>query len=242
MSRFLPSAALVVVVAQVYLFAEQRKSDTLPDRKDRCCELEPLPPGLVPAKGIAVQDVEARHVEGTPSSAIRVVVYEDLQCPDCAALRKILDEVLLPKYGKDIAFEFRDFPLPHHSWAKQAAIAAGYLQSVNPALATDFRRSVQASISSVTANGIRKTLTDFCRERGIESTKALASLEDSSRLAVVDREFDRAVAAGIRRTPTIIAGGTRFVERISLVELQQVLDDLIRTTSGKERIEEGEIK
>jgi len=31
-------------------------------------------------------------VEGYPSSAIRALSYEDLQCPDCAAYRQMLDE------------------------------------------------------------------------------------------------------------------------------------------------------
>ena len=33
-------------------------------------------------------------VEGNPSSPVRVLIYEDLQCPDCAAFRKMLDEKL----------------------------------------------------------------------------------------------------------------------------------------------------
>jgi len=32
-----------------------------------------------------------RLVEGNASSAARVIVYEDLQCPDCADFRKMLD-------------------------------------------------------------------------------------------------------------------------------------------------------
>ncbi|NWF85183.1 MAG: thioredoxin domain-containing protein, partial [Bryobacteraceae bacterium] len=57
------------------------------------------------------------RVEGNPSSPVRVVIYEDLQCSDCAAFRKMLDEKLLPRYGSKVAFEHRDFPLAKHSWA-----------------------------------------------------------------------------------------------------------------------------
>ena len=61
-------------------------------------------------------------VEGNKSSAVRVIAYEDLQCPDCAVYRKMLDEKLLPKYGGTVAFEHREFPLRKHQWARPASI------------------------------------------------------------------------------------------------------------------------
>jgi protein-disulfide isomerase len=70
---------------------------------------------------------EGPIVEGNPKAAVRVIIYEDLQCPDCAVLRKMLDEKLLPKYKDRVAFEHRDVPLAKHSWARQAAIAARFL-------------------------------------------------------------------------------------------------------------------
>ena len=36
-------------------------------------------------------------VEGKPDSEVRVLIYEDLQCSDCAVFRKMLDEKLLPR-------------------------------------------------------------------------------------------------------------------------------------------------
>ena len=40
-----------------------------------------------------------------------------------AAFRRMLDEKLLPKYGDEVAFVHRDFPLAKHAWARQAAAA-----------------------------------------------------------------------------------------------------------------------
>ena len=42
----------------------------------------------------------AQHlIEGAAQSPVRVVIYEDLQCPDCADFRVMLDEKLLPRYA-----------------------------------------------------------------------------------------------------------------------------------------------
>ena len=61
--------------------------------------------------------LEQRLVEGNAESPVRLVVYEDLQCGDCRALRELLDQVVLPRYGAQVAVEHRDFPLPKHPWA-----------------------------------------------------------------------------------------------------------------------------
>ena len=79
-------------------------------------------------------------VEGNPSSQVRVVIYEDLQCPDCANFRRMLDEKLLPKYAATVAFEHRDFPLAKHSWARKAAIASRFFQDTSVELALKYRR------------------------------------------------------------------------------------------------------
>jgi protein-disulfide isomerase len=67
-----------------------------------------------------------RFIEGTANSPVKVLIYEDLQCPDCADLRHMLDDRLLPKYGSRVTFEHRDFPLTKHAWARKAAVAARF--------------------------------------------------------------------------------------------------------------------
>ena len=50
-----------------------------------------LTPALAAVAVAAVAPAAERGpVEGLPASAVRVVVYEDLQCPDCAAFRAML--------------------------------------------------------------------------------------------------------------------------------------------------------
>ena len=108
---------------------------------------------------------EQPMIEGNPKSNVRVVIFEDLQCPDCAVFRKMLDEKLLPKYKATVAFEHHDFPLAKHSWARQAAVAAGVATARMRALYSPdgpgnrSRSPIRATISwttmSATVIGIR---------------------------------------------------------------------------------------
>ena len=73
-----------------------------------------------PAPGAATNDV----IEGNPSAAVKVTIYDDLQCGYCQMLRTMLDEKLLPRYGTQVAFIHRDLPLGRHDWARSAAMVA----------------------------------------------------------------------------------------------------------------------
>src|SRR4051812_10645644 len=89
-------------------------------------------------------------VEGNATSPVRVLIYEDLQCPDCADFRKMLDTELLPRFKGTVAFEHRDFPLVKHAWARPAAIASRFFEGISPDLAVEFRKTTMASQSKIT--------------------------------------------------------------------------------------------
>ena len=78
--------------------------------------------GLVASLG-ALGSQQQTLVEGLAESKVRVLIYEDLQCPDCAAFRRMMDEKILPRYQDRVAFVHRDFPLAKHAWARKAAVA-----------------------------------------------------------------------------------------------------------------------
>lgn len=207
--------------------SEQSPLQSKPAPKEDCCVLELTSPAGLASGEKARKPTPLRHVEGNAASRIRVIIYEDLQCPDCAVFRKALDETLLPRYGAVVAFEHRDFPIPKHSWATEAAVAARYLHDLDPGTAAEFRRRVQGRISEINARGFRAEFSAFCRDKHLDSEKALAALMNDSYIRAVDAEFQEGVAAGIRRTPTVEVAGKTFVETIDVNELEKALDALV---------------
>src|SRR6266568_4516434 len=83
--------------------------------------------------------------EGAAQSPVHVIVYEDLQCPDSAVFRIMLDQNL-PRYSSTVRFEHRDFPLSKHAWARQAAIAARHFEETRPGLGLAFRKYAMAHL------------------------------------------------------------------------------------------------
>src|SRR4051794_34677063 len=101
-------------------------------------------------------------------AAASVVIFEDLQCPDSAAFDRMLRETLAPRYGTKVSWEHRDFPLPKHSWARQAAIAARYFSETDRQLGLHFRTHMLAEPKAPDFTG---RLAEFTRARSLDLAK-----------------------------------------------------------------------
>ena len=71
-----------------------------------------------------------------PGSKVAIVVFEDLQCPDCANAAPLLEEA---QKAYKIPLVRHDFPLTKHNWSKQAAILARYFDTKSKKIGDAFR-------------------------------------------------------------------------------------------------------
>lgn len=172
---------------------------------------------------IGFASAEEALVEGNAKSSVRVVFYEDLQCPDCAAYRKMMDEQLLPKFGTQVAFEHRDFPLPKHKWARNAAIAARFFGSSNPETAVTFRRLALANLTTINPENFNAHLSEFAKSHGVEPTRAIAALDDPKYAALVEDDYQEGIARGISKTPTVFVDGEPFVEHFEFEDVAKAI-------------------
>jgi len=166
-------------------------------------------------------------VDGLHESKEGVMMHEDLQCPDCAAFRRMLDEKILPRYGDKIAFVHRDFPLAKHSWARKAAIASRHFGELKPELELDYRRHIMSTIKETTPENFNDQLADFARKNAVDPAAALAALNDSRLAGLVERDFQDGVARGVAKTPTVFISGKPFIESFSFEDLSHAMDDAL---------------
>ncbi len=164
-------------------------------------------------------------IEGPARSAVRVLIYEDLQCPDCAAFRRMMDEKLLPLYESKVTFEHRDFPLAKHPWARKAAIAARAFQEINPKLALEFRREIMANIRETTTASFNDRVTAFAGAHGVKPVRIQAAMNDPKFNAIVEKDFQEGVARGVAKTPTVFVNGRPFIETFSFEEVSKAIDE-----------------
>jgi protein-disulfide isomerase len=166
-------------------------------------------------------------VEGNPASPVKVVIYEDLQCADCARFQAMFEQKILPRYGARVAFVHRDFPLGKHDWARQAAVAARWVWDQDNGYGILIRRELLSEQDHITPAKLNKWLVDFADRKGLDQKGIIDCLNDRRYNALVDQDVQGAVARGLKNTPTVFVGGQAFTETIVYEDLARALDNLL---------------
>ncbi len=169
----------------------------------------------------------AEVVEGNAASSVKLVIYEDLQCADCARFEAILEQKILPKYGSKVAVVHRDLPLGKHDWARPAAVAARWVWQQDSEHGIAIRRELMSEQDHITAANLNAWLADFADRNHFDSKDILASLKDSRINALVDQDRQAAVARGVTNTPTVYVGGVAFVDPIIYEDVARALDQAL---------------
>jgi protein-disulfide isomerase len=178
---------------------------------------------LVTSASAATIDV----IEGNPSASVRVTIYEDLQCDYCQSLRTMLDEKLLPRYGKTVAFIHHDLPLGRHDWARPAAMVARWVQEQSSSLGIQFRRELLDEQEHITPANLKFWVVEFARRNKLNEQGIVAAMTDPRLAAMVDQDIQTAAARGIRKIPAVYVAGQSFVETIIYDDVARVLDNAL---------------
>ena len=93
-----------------------------------------------------------------------LLVFEDLQCPDC---RKEHPRLLEAAATNDVPLVVHDFPIQRHKWAFPAAVLARYFDAISPALGAQ----VQADNDLGTRIGLEYVPLIFVLGRGDETPR-----------------------------------------------------------------------
>ena len=182
---------------------------------------------LLSAMGLSAQKP---LIEGRADSPVRVIIYEDLQCSDCAAFRRMMDEKILPQYASKVAFIHHDFPLAKHPWARRAAIAARFFADQKPEMALEYRRYILAGIEMTNVGNFNLRLASFAKARGIDQEAAIASLANPRYAELVEKDYQEGVSRGVVHTPTVFVNGRPFIETFTFEEISKGIDEALAQT------------
>jgi protein-disulfide isomerase len=160
------------------------------------------------------------------------VVFEDLECPDCARANPLLNEAVRTY---NIPVVVYDFPLPMHKWAQDAAILAKYFGSKSKKLGTEFRNYIYDNQQQITPENLRSTAEKFAAEHGVQLPFAVDPQGKLADAVEQDKLMGRRV--GIEHTPTIYVvtnktSGQPFVEVVDRTQLFNLIDQAKRETAS----------
>ncbi|HEX9545185.1 MAG TPA: thioredoxin domain-containing protein [Pyrinomonadaceae bacterium] len=148
-------------------------------------------------QSISVDDDPAR---GDANAPVTIVEFTDFQCPSCAAMQPILDEVL-KSYGNKVRFVVRDFPLLAHANAHKAAEAANAANAQGKFF--EYALQLFKHQNALDVPSLKKYASDL----GLNRTLFDAALDSGKYAAEVRHDIDDGEKYGVDSTPTIFING-----------------------------------
>jgi protein-disulfide isomerase len=175
-----------------------------------------------PVQNISVDDDPAR---GSVTAPVTIVEFTDFQCPACAAMHPVLEEVL-QSYGDKVRFVVRDFPLNQHEYARKAAEAADAANEQGKFfeyIAVLFKNQKALDIAS---------LKKYASDLGLNRTKFDAALDRAVYAPEVKHDIEDGEMYGVGSTPTIFINGVQL-RNLSADGLREAIERAAKTAATK---------
>src|SRR5271166_2402624 len=163
-------------------------------------------------------------------SKVALLVFEDLQCPDCARAAPLLHEAA-KKYN--VPLVQYDFPLPMHNWSFEAAVNARYFDTKSKKLGDDYRLFIFQNQPQINPQNLRGMTERFAADNKVVFPFVVDSSGELT--AKVKADYAMGQRVGLDHTPTIYVvsdttRGTPFVEVVDRTQLYQLIDKVMKET------------
>jgi len=193
---------------------------------------------IILATSLSAFAADSCSVKPPAGAALAIVEFEDLQCPRCAAVTGVVHDAARVYKIPLVRY---DFPLPIHSWSKQASIIGKYFDHLSAApgakdknLGDEYRKYIFENQPAITPSGLRAYAETFAKSKGV----TLPTNVDPN--GELEKEINVSYACGvtnrIQHTPTIFlvkSDGSAPVEVTDVDKLYATIDTMLPNASAK---------
>ncbi len=178
---------------------------------------------------VSAQQAPVNPVLRPPKGAsVAIVVFEDLQCPDCRRATPLVEEA---SRTYKIPVVWHDFPLPFHNWSLDAAVFARYFDTHSKSLASEYRDYIFSNQLEITPQNLRGYTEKFAAEHKVDLPFVIDPQGKLMALINADKELGRAI--NIEHTPTLYVvsnrhSGKPFVEVVDRSQLYALIDEMMK--------------
>lgn len=174
---------------------------------------------------------DASFLKPPPGAKVAVVIFEDMECPDCARAYPVVWEAAK---AHRIPVVLHDFPLSKHPWSFDAAVYARFFDAKSEKLGDDFRGYIFQNQPQITRENLLQYTQKFADENKVPLPFAVdpqGKLKEK-----VQADYALGVRLGLEHTPTIFVIGTGsptpFVEVSDRNQLTQIIEDMQRKAAA----------
>jgi len=154
---------------------------------------------------------------------IAIVVFEDLQCPQCRREAPLVQQAA--KTYK-IPVVRHDFPLPMHNWSYEAAVTAHYFDSRSKQLGIDFRDYIFEHQPEIFPTNLRQFADKFAADHKVDLPFVVDPQGKFAAEVNAERELGKTLQ--LEHTPTIYVVSSK-PKGHPFVEVKTPKDELFQT-------------
>ncbi len=173
-------------------------------------------------------------------SRVAIIVFEDLECPDCARAAPLLHEAA-KQYN--IPLVQHDFPLPQHPWSFEAAVNARYFDTKSPKLGDEYRLYIFKSQPYITRQNLRGVTEKWATDHNL--TLPFVVDPEGALAAKVKADYQLGQRIPLDHSPTIYivsdsVRGRPFVEVVDRTHLYEMIDQVMKESGASTQARKGE--
>jgi protein-disulfide isomerase len=174
-------------------------------------------------------DIEGSPTLGPADARVLVVEFSDLLCPACRAAYDTTRRIR-EKYGDQIRWVFKDFPLERHKGARKAAQAAHCAGEQG-----QFWEYHDVVIHSEEEKPDAGDLKAYAQKLGLDKEQFGSCLNNGKYHSRIENDIQTGKKAGISAIPTFIINGKMVSGKLSFDEFKQKIDEALKTASAMHR-------
>jgi protein-disulfide isomerase len=140
-------------------------------------------------------------MQGRPDAPVTVVEYGDFECPYCKLAFPAV-KLLLQRFGSDIRFVYRHFPL--HDVHPRALVAA---EAAECAASQGRFWEMHDLLFENQARMERNHLEEYARRLELDVTRFAAELDTHEHIDRVRADLESGARSGVRGTPSFFVNG-----------------------------------
>jgi protein-disulfide isomerase len=177
--------------------------------------------------GFAADEAVNPVLRPPKGSTVAIVVFEDLQCPQCRRVSPILEQA---SKTYRIPLIRHDFPLPMHNWSYDAAVMARYFDSISKSLGDEFRDYIFSNQFEIVPQSLRGYAERFAAEHKVDFPFVVDPQGKFAAEVNADRDIGKAIK--LDHTPTVYIVSSRnpsrpYVEMKEASQLYQLIDAMM---------------
>ena len=165
-----------------------------------------------------VANISNGFFDARGNGSIKIIEFSDFQCPVCKLNEPIIKEVI-EKYGNDISFYYRNFPLPSHKNSFLASLAASCVNE------QDKFWEYHDLLFKNQGNFDKESLKNYALQLGLNEEQFNSCLNEEKYKNEVEQDFNEGKKAGVKGTPTFFINNKRYEGFQSLESLKGIIEE-----------------